>query len=495
MVFQIPLRLRRRFAVGLVGLGAFLLILLSSPVIAQAQLSEDELLTIACNQTAEGLQLGGAISDATTALTAGLPQAREAAANVVSSRLVALAAFEATRPPAEALEALADNGTTAECGQAVQRPLVTVYSRTQEVLADPSVITPDGSHSMVVNVARAEAIYNHGKCSSPFRRKDPRDVLATHEAIARGTGQDECTFAAGEEIKTIQVDGSQAWWAQVFGDRLAGLWGTFGPFLSRDAGGANAFTVFGDDVCGALLDLAVNDEDPMIRAEAAQAYFSPMLAQRFRSGTITNVTFLCPEGLVGAKAPLKSEFDARPQDFIDPLVRLKLTAGGGSAELQRAAAFGASKALADLKSLSPLERVLGAGVLSAQGESELLQMLARVNLGSGRMFKEQVLDLFALRGSTSAAQLAGALALGLTWEDMLKDSERSSLLGAITQGNLVTFWFSSDVKPGAGVPSVWEERKSAIIAPLARLFAAANEQISNFRVNGTGIVGLPDLKP
>ncbi len=455
-----------------------------------AQTSTSDLLTIACNEVVQGLKLtGSAPSDTEVALKASIPEAREAAANVVSSRLLAQLEFirvdlEELKGFIAALEALGNNGATAECRSVIFPALITAYNEDDDVEGDPTLILPDASLSFEVNRARAEAIYNHPACSSDFRRKDPRVVLEEHEAVARGIGNVEC---AG----VVTAKGSEPWWQAVFRDQLSGLWKTFGPFLSREDGGTQPFTLFGDQVCDKLLEIATTDSDPAIRAEAAEAYFTPMRTQRLVRGTNTTVVILCPEG----QTVLGRDYDrARGKGFLDPIARLKLTVDGGSEELKEAAAFGAAKALADLETLSEVERVLGTGILPPDGDRELSQLLADVALGGGAVDRESVLDLISLRGTTPHARLAAALALGLTWEDKIKAGKSSSVIGAITEDSLITFWWSSQVFAPSVGKSVYAERAKAIIAPLARLFASAEEKIANFTVKGRGIVGIADLK-
>jgi len=478
-----------------------LLFVIGFTVVGTAQMTTDELLTISCGQVVQGLQLTGQqIADHELAVKAGIAEARDAAANVVASRLYALSVFAITRPPVDALEALAAQG--GDCAKAVLRPLTYVYSRNKGFLEDPTIYLPDPALPYEVNLARAEAIYNHVACSDDFRFKDPRVLIEEHEAIARGVGTAEC-------IGVVTADGAYRWWREVFGSRLSGIWQTYGPFLKRTEvgsitgwGGVDPFTIYGDEVCEALHDKAHNDPDPFIRAEAAEAYFSPIRARRLVEGTNTNVVFLCPESLV----VLARDFRLDPEKYLDPVARLALTVGG-SAEFRLAAAYGAAKALADLKTLTRLERILGVGVLTPEGERELLQLLAGVDLGSGVMIKEKVLDLIALRGTSSEARKAAALALGLTWEDMLKRGERSSLLceartkvipcsEPINQENLIAFWYSSQASPpGRERENVWKERAQAIVAPLARIFAGLEAIITNFTVDSMAINGLPDLKP
>ena len=429
-----------------------------------------ELVSIACDENA-------------------IPEAREAAANVVSSRLIAQVEFARVDP--EELKGIIAQmeewaeGATPECRSMVFPALIKAYNEDPDVIDDPTLILPDPARSFELNKARAEAIYKHPACSSDFRRKDPRVVIEEHLAVARGTGSVEC---AG----VVTAKGSEPWWQAVFRDQLSGLWATFGPFLSREDGGTQPFTLFGDQVCDRLLEIATSDEDSGIRAEAAEAYFTPMRTQRLVNGTNTTVVILCPEG----RTVIARDYNrARGKGFLDPIARLTLTVNGGSDELREAAAYGAAKALADLETLSEVERVLGTGVLSPDGDRELSQLLAGVSLGGGTVDRERVLDLISLRGATPYARLAAALALGLTWEDKIKAGRSSSVIGAITEDSLITFWWSNQVFAPSVGESIYAERAKAIIAPLARLYAGADEEIANFTVKGRGIVGIADLKP
>jgi hypothetical protein len=470
---------------GSLAVGIFLSLLIGFAVAGSAQMTTDNLLTIACGEVVQGLkQTGQPITDKDKLIMSGIPEARDAAASVVSSRLTDLAVFEATRPPREALEKLAAKG--GDCAKAVLRALVSVYSRDKGFLEDPTIYLPDPALAYEVNLARADAIYNHLACSSAFRFKDPRELLAEHEAVARGVGTAECPGV-------VTADGAEPWWREVFRSRLSGLWQTYGPFLSRADGGVDPFTIWGDGVCGVLLDMAENDADPMIRAEAAEAYFSIIRPRRLVGGTNTNMVYLCPEGLVGAAAPTARDFRRDPEKYLDPVARLKLTLSGSS-EFKIAAAYGAAKALADLKTLTDLERILGVGLLTPEAEKELQELLTGVELGGGVMIKEKVLDLITLRATSPEARKAAALALGLTWEDMLKRGENSTILGPITEESLISFYWSSQIfAPSVGV-SVFAERATAIVAPLARIFAGPDAIIKNFTVHGMAITGLADLK-
>jgi len=436
-----------------------------------------------------------------------IAEERDAAANVVASRLLAQVEFARVDPEElkgviAQLEEWAE-GATPECRRMVIRALINAYSQDPDVIQDPSSILPNPARSFELNFARVGAIYNHPACSSAFRRKDPREVLQEHEAIARGQDPEEvlgravaCTFAVDEGTKTIKATGEEAWWQAFFREQLSGLWGKFGPFLGREAGGVHPFTLFGDQVCDRLREIAETDEDPAIRAEAAEAYFTPMRTRRVVNGTITTVVVLCPEGkTVLAGGPKGYDVD-KGRRFLDPVARLQLAVTGGSAELRTAAAYGTAKALADLEALSEIERVLGTGILTPDGDRALAELLADLRLGGGAFDRERVLDLIAVRGNTPEARLAAALALGLTWEDKAKRGEASSVLGgAITVGALVKFWWSSQVAAPSQGTSIFAERAKAVVAPLARLFANPNEVIANFTVNGRGIIGLADLKP
>lgn len=397
-----------------------------------------------------------------------------AMANVVSSRLVSFVRSSETRP--SVLESISNRGPTPECREAVQRALILSYSQDPSILSFPDLIRPEPLYSLETNIARAETVYTHSACSSAFRRKDPRVVIEEHEAVARGTGRVECPGS-------LTVDGAEPWWATVFGDKLAGLYATYGPFLSRQNGGSQFFTLWGDQVCEVLFTMAEGDPNPSIRLEAAQAYFSPIRTQRVRSGANVGVVFLCPEELVGEDAPPISDFDARPAAFLHPTARLKIAVTGPSQELREVAAFAAAKALADLQTLSQAERTRGVGHFTREEERELLEFLTGERVEYETIGKERALHLLASRGRTAEAKLAGGLALGMTWADMIKAHRRSDLLGEINENSLLSFWHESRSP---------HERKT-IIAPLACLFADPGEVITNFTIHGESVIGLPDL--
>jgi len=112
-------------AVSLMGI-------LSPLAVAQVGLPEgtDDLATIACNEDVVGLRLTGTSPPSDDALRnlAGQPEARIAAANVLSDRVRAFMARPDTRRLRATLEAIAANGRTPECRRFVESSIEFAYA-------------------------------------------------------------------------------------------------------------------------------------------------------------------------------------------------------------------------------------------------------------------------------------------------------------------------------------------------------------------------------